>query len=181
MWLFCRLVHGDVQEGRGGRGAVGLVNSVEKTEEIFMKQTTQFGLNQWEQTDRILMEDFNRDNAKVEAALAGQAASISGLTAAMGNCSIYTTRYTGSGKAGPGNEVVITTPKTPKAVLVVSSNSMAVFVYGGDGFSVMSASGTVGIDTVWASRSVTWSHPSDPRYQMNVSGTQYSVIVWMNN
>ncbi len=39
-----------------------------------MKQTTQFGLNQWEQTDRIMMEDFNRDNAKVDAALADHTA-----------------------------------------------------------------------------------------------------------
>ena len=179
MWLFCRLVHGDVQEGRGGRGAVGLVNSVEKTEGIFMKQTTQFGLNQWEQTDRILMEDFNRDNAKVEAALAGQAASITGLTAAMGNCSIYTTSYYGNGKAGPGNEIIITTPKEPKAVLVVSSSSMAVFVYGGDGFSVMAGSGTVGIETRWSSRSVTWSHSSMAKYQMNESGVLYRVAVWM--
>ena len=36
-----------------------------------MKQTAQFGLNQWERTDRVLMEDFNNDNQKIDAALAG--------------------------------------------------------------------------------------------------------------
>ena len=30
-----------------------------------MKKTAQFGLNQWELSDRIQMEDFNADNAKI--------------------------------------------------------------------------------------------------------------------
>ena len=34
-----------------------------------MKKTAQFGLNQWEMSDRIQMDDFNADNAKIEAAL----------------------------------------------------------------------------------------------------------------
>lgn len=37
-----------------------------------MNQTTNYQLNQWEKTDRILMEDFNRDNANLETALAGK-------------------------------------------------------------------------------------------------------------
>ena len=35
-----------------------------------MKKTANYGLNLWEKTDRIQMEDFNADNAKIEAALA---------------------------------------------------------------------------------------------------------------
>lgn len=35
-----------------------------------MKQTQTYQLNQWEPADRILMEDFNADNAKLDAALA---------------------------------------------------------------------------------------------------------------
>lgn len=37
-----------------------------------MKQTPQYQLCQWENMDRILMEDFNRDNAKLDAALNGK-------------------------------------------------------------------------------------------------------------
>jgi len=37
-----------------------------------MKQTEQYGLNQWELADRIRMDDFNADNAKIDAALAGK-------------------------------------------------------------------------------------------------------------
>lgn len=35
-----------------------------------MKKTAQFGLNQWEMSDRIQMDDFNADNQKLDAALA---------------------------------------------------------------------------------------------------------------
>ena len=34
-----------------------------------MQKTQNFQLNQWEKTDRIMMEDFNSDNARLEAAL----------------------------------------------------------------------------------------------------------------
>ena len=34
-----------------------------------MNYTENYQLNQWEQSDRILMEDFNSDNQKIEAAL----------------------------------------------------------------------------------------------------------------
>lgn len=40
-----------------------------------MKQTQNYQLNQWEMTDRIQMEDFNADNAKVDAALAEEKAA----------------------------------------------------------------------------------------------------------
>lgn len=35
-----------------------------------MLQTTNYQLNQWEKSDRILMDDFNRDNEKLDSALA---------------------------------------------------------------------------------------------------------------
>ena len=44
-----------------------------------MKQTDQYGLNQWDLSDRIRMEDFNADNLKIAAALAGLDARADGL------------------------------------------------------------------------------------------------------
>lgn len=41
-----------------------------------MGETGNYQLKQWEKTDRIQMEDFNADNAKIEAALAGLAAQL---------------------------------------------------------------------------------------------------------
>ena len=38
-----------------------------------MNQTANYQLSQWETTDRILMADFNSDNAKIDGALKGLA------------------------------------------------------------------------------------------------------------
>ena len=48
-----------------------------------MNQTTNYQLSQWEPTDRILMSDFNADNAKIDAALKTQAEAISALGAQL--------------------------------------------------------------------------------------------------
>ena len=40
-----------------------------------MNQTTNYKLSQWEATDRIQMEDFNSDNAKLDTALAAETAA----------------------------------------------------------------------------------------------------------
>ena len=66
-----------------------------------MKQTSNYQLNQWEKTDRILMEDFNGDNAKVDAALKALDTNVNAAAVALtkcGNCQIYTTSYSGNGK-----------------------------------------------------------------------------------
>ena len=44
-----------------------------------MKQTEQYGLNQWELSDRIRMEDFNADNAKIADALGGHEGRVKAL------------------------------------------------------------------------------------------------------
>ena len=41
-----------------------------------MNKTANFQLTQWEKTDRIMMEDFNRDNAAIDTALKGNADAV---------------------------------------------------------------------------------------------------------
>ena len=41
-----------------------------------MDHTTNYQLSQWETTDRILMTDFNSDNAKIDAALKASADAV---------------------------------------------------------------------------------------------------------
>lgn len=48
-----------------------------------MKQTANYQLSQWEPSDRILREDFNADNAKVDAVLAKTAAAADRVDAAI--------------------------------------------------------------------------------------------------
>ena len=86
-----------------------------------MNKTANFQLTQWEKTDRIMMEDFNRDNAAIDAALksnADKAAALQTALAGAGNCSIETQSYTGNGKYGQNNPNSITFSKKPKAVLI---------------------------------------------------------------
>lgn len=46
-----------------------------------MEKTPKYDLSQWTKTDRILMEDFNADNARLEAALSALAAAQTAETA----------------------------------------------------------------------------------------------------
>lgn len=83
-----------------------------------MGQTTNYQFSWWDGTDRILMEDFNADNAKVDAALkaeaearqAAGAAEAAARAARTGNCQIYTTSYVGTGKWGTGGPNSVTFP-----------------------------------------------------------------------
>lgn len=67
-----------------------------------MEHTANYQLSQWEATDRIQMEDFNGDNAKVEAALTALAAADNNaahaLTTAVSrlNGRFYTGTYVGT-------------------------------------------------------------------------------------
>ena len=70
-----------------------------------MNKTANFQLTQWEKTDRIMMEDFNRDNAAIDTALKGNADKAAALQTALagaGNCEIGMISYTGTGKSGAG-------------------------------------------------------------------------------
>ena len=48
---------------------------------FIVDHTTNYQLSQWEATDRILMSDFNDDNAKIDAALKSQADAIAAKAA----------------------------------------------------------------------------------------------------
>ncbi|MCI9156810.1 MAG: hypothetical protein HFF44_07725, partial [Lawsonibacter sp.] len=84
-------------------------------------QTPNYQLSQWEKSDQVLMEDFNADNAKIDAALAAQASTLSAHTAQiarLGNCQIWTTTYKGTGFWGPDRPTSLTFPKKPVAALI---------------------------------------------------------------
>ena len=80
-----------------------------------MNQTSNYQLNQWEKTDRVQMEDFNNDNAKIDAAL--KAANEAAAAAAANGAKIVTGAYTGNGAATR----TISLGFTPKAVLVMTN------------------------------------------------------------
>ena len=62
-----------------------------------MNQTANYQLCQWETTDRILMEDFNSDNSKIDAALKAQADTLESLSQKAGGRLLGTLKASASG------------------------------------------------------------------------------------
>ena len=70
-----------------------------------MEKTENYGLNQWAEQDKVLREDFNADNQKIDAALAA------GAKIAIGS-------YVGTGTSGMDNPNSLTFEFAPKMVLI---------------------------------------------------------------
>ena len=79
-------------------------------------QTENYGLNQWLATDQVVHPDFNADNAKIDAALAGKVDQTDVDELAETVPKLVAGSYTGDGAATQ----TITLGFTPKVVLVFS-------------------------------------------------------------
>ena len=82
-----------------------------------MTKTTNYQLNQWAKSDRIRMDDFNADNAKIDAAL--------GAMPKIGF---------GSYSGNSAENRTIALGYTPKAVLLFDSKGYTYRYYGGEMF-----------------------------------------------
>lgn len=136
-----------------------------------MNQTEQYQLNQWDKSDRIMMEDFNADNLKTEQALADHAA----LLAKCGNCRIATSTYTGTGEYGEEHPNTLTFDAVPAVVLVLDPSSghhMILFpgqesAYSNPDFDCRAS---------WNGNSVSWYSGSNSNYQCNFKNEVYTVV-----
>ena len=138
-----------------------------------MTKTTNYQLNQWDPTDRVLRTDFNSDNQKIDAAIA---------EAAKGNCRIVTGTYTGTGKYGPSNRNTLTFDGKPLLVIIqntfsitaVSSTPVApVLQDGGNQYYSLSFT--------WTDNSVSWYNETTAERQLNVSGRTYYYVALLEN
>ena len=94
-----------------------------------MNKTPNYQLNQWSRDDRVLMDDFNADNARLDTALAGLARSKADLSALAVKTEIAAGTYTGDGTA----ERVIRLGFTPKAVYVCEASGVT-YTTGNSGY-----------------------------------------------
>ena len=125
-----------------------------------MKKTAQFGLNQWEMSDRIQMDDFNADNAAIEAALGTR------------NCRFYTASYTGDGKGTK----TWTFPSKPALVLIIGQ-SITVLMRDSSVGSTQMGSNTYQLMVTWEEKSVTATDGSrSPVKFANESNKSYSLF-----
>jgi len=167
--------------------------------------TSNYGLCQWQASDKVLRTEFNADNAKIDAALAGKASAatvnslqdavgakasqsaldslaqtVSGHTSALskkGNCTIYTTSYVGTGSYGADNPNSLTFPAKPEIVFLGSTGGTnATLVQGQQAsFSTSGGSGSK-LAVTWSGSTLRWSCVHNASGQMNVSGTTYLVV-----
>ena len=153
-----------------------------------MNKTANFQLTQWEKTDRIMMEDFNRDNEKIDTALKSSADGVAALQTAMagaGNCKIVYGSYTGTGKYGSGQPNTLNFAHKPVFVCVqqkTNPNTSTEYALRMIRDSVW-ANGTEDNYTysqivTWGANSVSW-YSVDPNFaaqQFNESGKIYQYI-----
>ena len=138
-----------------------------------MNHTTNLHLPQWEETDRIQMDDFNDAMASIDAGVA-----------AAGNCKIVTGTYTGTGEYGEEHPNTLTFEQPPKCV-IVAGNFIMIAIPGADYALVFSAAlGSMSseshnsfltIRTIWNGNTLQWYSKSSEHAQCN-SELPYSYI-----
>lgn len=142
-----------------------------------MQKTTNYQLNQWDKTDRIQMEDFNADNAKIEQALAEQAGVQKAMETALnsGNlCKFHTMTYEGTDPGVPRNPLSLLFPKKPLVILIADLTG------GGSSIFVRGDSGSSGASQTWDGNTFTYSC-SFSNNQMTENGHTYQVIALMTD
>ena len=168
--------------------------------------TANYNLSQWVKSDKVQMEDFNADNAKLDAALGSLSSSVSSLQSAVsgkasasalnslsatvgqhtaalagkGNCSVLVLTYTATGFSGETRPNSISCPAKPVAVLIANNDCNVILMRGLPTASVRGKYGIDGIATaIWGDSSVSW-YGSSARAQMNETG-EYTAVVFMQN
>jgi len=178
--------------------------------------TSNYGLCQWQASDKVLRTEFNADNAKIDAAIAAvdsrvdslnsSKASVSALDSLKtslsgkadksaldslkttvsqhtstlskkGNCTIYTTSYTGTGSYGQANPRSLTFPSKPLVIfLACQGNAMGATLVQGQASSYSSAGGTGSpLGLTWSGSSVSWYNHMGSAQQLNDNGSTYTV------
>ena len=144
-----------------------------------MNQTANYQLCQWDPTDRILMEDFNSDNSKIDTALAGLAGQISAVSAGMGNCEMEVLTYTGTGGAAAKT---ITFAQVPDVYLVAGDLAF-IMGQGGKATAILTCKDTTYSESFVNEMNVTWNGPAltlrntvNARYQMDTKNKPYWVL-----
>ena len=157
-------------------------------------KTPNYQLSQWERSDKIQMEDFNDDNAKIDGVLktlatqvagkAGQSVvnTLSSKVNKCGNCAIEILSYTGTGTFGENSPTVINFSVRPD-IFILSAEETLLIGQGGvakaSGFLYNGKSNTTSPfrpQPVWSGSQMSLSSAYDAASQVNMSGRVYLVI-----
>ena len=140
-----------------------------------MTKTTNYQLNQWAKSDRVMMDDFNADNLKVDSALAALGEAIAAAP------KIAVGSYTGSGSCGASSPRTLTFAFQPKIVIVVENSwdylKAGTALISGQSLSAGIGGGTnsgacLSLTVSWSGNSVTWYGPSAEK-QLDIENCEY--------
>lgn len=142
-----------------------------------MNKTANFQLNQWVKSDRIQMEDFNSDNAKIDAALKAsedKAAAALAAVASCGNCFATHGNYMGNNQLSK----TLTFPHPPVLVVIreltnASSPYHMVLIRGCSNANGYGSSSSAAVGVAWNGNSVNWQHSGDERAEFNKTDHAY--------
>lgn len=143
--------------------------------------TENYGLCQWEATDKVGHTEFNEDNAKIDAAL-GTLATQTATLATKGNCRIDAFTYTGKGAYGEENPTCISFSGKPVLFVVFGYAFLAYGHYGDaeyHGFCRNPKSNNTDITVLtpkWEGTMLSLSCPYSIEHQGNVAGRVYRVV-----
>ena len=130
--------------------------------------TPNLNLFQWEGNDKVLRADFNADNQKIDAALAG-------LQQSKGNCRIVTGSYIGTGHFNTAGASTMTFDGTPQAVIVYGS-AVLFALRGTDSGQVLSNGSGWVVRVQWTEDGLTWYSQDNAARQMNEADQTYYFI-----
>ena len=150
--------------------------------------TTNYNLNQWETTDKVLRTEFNEDNAKIDAALKANADGIAANAAELeehaaslltkGNCQIYHASYAGDGNtsrtfAFPGMPLIVWTTGPYFQMMAMQGNPIVTTVEEGHYW---------GLEAVWSGHKLTLNYTGtfaggDSKMGNEVGSTYYIVAL----
>ena len=169
-------------------------------------QTANYSLSQWVRSDQVRMEDFNADNAKLDAALkaaeqrsAGLDAKINttaaaaeqrsaavaaaaekrsaALDAAKGNCTIEFFSYVGQGRSGMNSPTTITFRKPPLFFIAFGTYSIGVGSKHSSNVIVTASDNVFPDQGSWRGNTISF-YNSDPRWQLDTAGETFYVFAF---
>ena len=148
-----------------------------------MTKTTNYQLNQWAKSDRVMMDDFNADNTKIDAALKANADTAAANTqtlaaqaqaiAKLGNGAVAFGTYTGNGKSGSSYPNTLNFPHKPVLVFVQATERDPIFrmmLVRGSKWASASPTDPSNYSKIvvnWTETSVTWYSEANDSGQLN--------------
>lgn len=130
-----------------------------------MTDTQHYQLNQWAADDQVLRMDFNTDNAKIDAALAGK-----------GNCRLYTGSYVGTGT----KEQSFTFPAKPYFAAIMGGSFFIIMAHGITQTVSLSSFRQTMVNLTWTGNTASWDVFNYDQDACNLENVTYQVVALLD-